>query len=410
MKEDVIWHEQEFNSLNFKCFEDNWSDHLHLAQFYKNSGLNVKLSITVDSHLVPSVYVHGKALPSNHNVLSHIMCIYTFSEQLLLAKSISEHYICVGNLDSQFVSHFGFKGKVYMEKDCGARYSATIRAQSCQFLTLGVWCSACSAHRSVLRAKEKRIRNQKTCPHSSMSKTEIVDEQKLLKNKNQRLRERLQKELDKQAVAMNKADSAEVHDLVKECTPHVEEHFEEGCFQRIFWEELLKFHKLHTKSSMHWHPLIVKWALLTKSKSSKAYEAMKDSGFINLPSERTLYDYSHCMPSKLGFTPEAVNMLVKQCHGKGMFKESWGSYVGLLQDEMKVKSDLVYCPTSGRLIGYVELDDVNNQLLSLQNNMDKKQSEPGGGGHSNGKRGYQAHPWTHKKHPNHIFFRYEKRP
>ena len=33
-----------------------------------------------------------------------------------------------------------------------------------------------------------------------------------------------------------------------------------------------------------------------------------------------------------------------------------------------------------------------------------------GGGHSNGKRGYQARPWTHKKHPNHILFRYEKRP
>ena len=32
------------------------------------------------------------------------------------------------------------------------------------------------------------------------------------------------------------------------------------------------------------------------------------------------------------------------------------------------------------------------------------------GGHSNGKRGYQARPWTHKKHPNHVLFRYEKRP
>ena len=32
------------------------------------------------------------------------------------------------------------------------------------------------------------------------------------------------------------------------------------------------------------------------------------------------------------------------------------------------------------------------------------------GGHSNGKRGYQARPWTHKKHPNHIFFWYEKDP
>ena len=32
------------------------------------------------------------------------------------------------------------------------------------------------------------------------------------------------------------------------------------------------------------------------------------------------------------------------------------------------------------------------------------------GGHSNGKRGYQARPWTHKKHPYHVLFRYEKRP
>ena len=33
-----------------------------------------------------------------------------------------------------------------------------------------------------------------------------------------------------------------------------------------------------------------------------------------------------------------------------------------------------------------------------------------GGGHSNGKRGYQARPWAHKKHPNHVFFKYENRP
>ena len=32
------------------------------------------------------------------------------------------------------------------------------------------------------------------------------------------------------------------------------------------------------------------------------------------------------------------------------------------------------------------------------------------GSHSNGKRGYQARPWTHKKHPNHVFFRYEIDP
>ena len=37
-------------------------------------------------------------------------------------------------------------------------------------------------------------------------------------------------------------------------------------------------------------------------------------------------------------------------------------------------------------------------------------ARPGGGGHSNGKRGYQARPWTHKKYPNHVLFRSENRP
>ena len=38
-----------------------------------------------------------------------------------------------------------------------------------------------------------------------------------------------------------------------------------------------------------------------------------------------------------------------------------------------------------------------------------QKKKPFPGGHSNGKRGYQARPWTHKKHPNHVLFRYEKK-
>ena len=34
----------------------------------------------------------------------------------------------------------------------------------------------------------------------------------------------------------------------------------------------------------------------------------------------------------------------------------------------------------------------------------------GGGEGLKWQEGYQARPWTHKKHPNHVFFRYENRP
>ena len=170
---------------------------------------------------------------------------------------------------------------------------------------------------------------------------------------------------------MDQTSAAEVNDLVNDCRSNVESTFPEGSFQRIFWDEQVKYNKCKSKSAMRWHPLIVKWALLMKSKSSRAYQAMKDLGFIHLPSERTLYDYSHCIESKMGFVPGAVKMLSDECQAKGMYNsdEPWKSYVGLLQDEIKVKEDLVFCPSTGQLVGYIHLDETSNVIMDLENQL-----------------------------------------
>ena len=52
----------------------------------------------------------------------------------------------------------------------------------------------------------------------------------------------------------------------------------------------------------------------------------------------------------------------------------------------------------------------NVKVCMIQVDAEKADGGFSRGGHSNGKRGYQARPWTHKKHPNHVFFRYENRP
>lgn len=43
---------------------------------------------------------------------------------------------------------------------------------------------------------------------------------------------------------------------------------------------------------MCWHPLIIHWCLNLKLISSAAYHATRSAGFIKLPSERTLCDYT----------------------------------------------------------------------------------------------------------------------
>ena len=92
-----------------------------------------------------------------------------------------------------------------------------------------------------------------------------------------------------------------------------------------------------------------------------------ESQFINLPSERTSHDYRHSVPSKIGFVPEVLTTLKQECQVKGLYDHPWKSYVGILQDKIKVKSDLVYCPMTGELIGYVNLKELCNQIKALEN-------------------------------------------
>ena len=44
----------------------------------------------------------------------------------------------------------------------------------------------------------------------------------------------------------------------------------------------------------------------------------------------------------------------------------WKRLVILLLDEMYVREDLVYSKQSGRLVGFVDLGDVNNHLLAFE--------------------------------------------
>lgn len=116
---------------------------------------------------------------------------------------------------------------------------------------------------------------------------------------------------------------------------------------------------------MRWHPMIVRWCLYLRQKSTAAYDALRDSGFIRLPSSRTLFDYSHYTRSDNGFLPDVIEVLKEEAAKRDMYNKDlpWKNYVGILFDEIKVRSDLVYDKHTGELIGYCNLGKVGNQIL-----------------------------------------------
>jgi hypothetical protein len=83
---------------------------------------------------------------------------------------------------------------------------------------------------------------------------------------------------------------------------HLENHI--GSESDMFFITLLKDQAkaLNVPSrQMRWHPLVIKWCLKLYAKSHSMYADLRDSGFLKLPSGRTLSDYKNYSSCKSGW-------------------------------------------------------------------------------------------------------------
>ena len=117
---------------------------------------------------------------------------------------------------------------------------------------------------------------------------------------------------------------------------------------------------------IRWHPALIRWCLHLKFISSGAYRAIRNSGVLTLPSERTLRDYTHWIRSGVGFYSAVDEQLMKEIN----VTEERHRYVMLCWDEMKVKEGLVFNKHTCELIGFVDIGDINNDLNCLEHGAD----------------------------------------
>ena len=104
-----------------------------------------------------------------------------------------------------------------------------------------------------------------------------------------------------------------------------------------------------------------------RHQSSKAYETLRESKCISLPSQRTLRDYTHFVSSGAGFSA-GVDRQLYEVAGVRSLKE-FQKCVALIIDEMHIREDLVFDKHSGKLVGFVNLGDVNNHMLRFEESL-----------------------------------------
>nr|XP_039265951.1 uncharacterized protein LOC120341496 isoform X2 [Styela clava] len=113
-------------------------------------------------------------------------------------------------------------------------------------------------------------------------------------------------------------------------------------------------------SSRRYHPDVIRWAMELYCRSPSAYDHLRTSQVLTLPSPSTLNRYRNVIPPQSGINKLALKEMERVIKDKG-------SLIGFVAlDEMKVRENLVCC--NGKLIGFVDKEMArngnNNQLAS----------------------------------------------
>lgn len=330
--------------------------------------------IMIESDLSWTVSVHCNQIDKDKcSVFSGSPKKLSSSSLQALVSLLDKCNVCPGNPDKHFIEMaLSKKGKFFAKdgstvvarvddysKVClnGEMYDQTIRGTSCEVLARGNKCASCVAYRGTLRKmyhrwlKHKRLspsRRQSTTSRINVRWLSSPDKRKRYTKlrarldstakENKRLRETIKSLTRSGGVELQSDLHSDFVTIMNEMTEKVHKDNPQGSFRRLFWDQQIEALNTKNRRQIIWHPAMIKWCLHLKFLSSGAYHALRTSGLINLPSERTLRDYTHWIRSGVGFQDEIDAQLVKEA----AVSEEKDKYVVLMWDEMKIKEDLVF--------------------------------------------------------------------
>lgn len=142
---------------------------------------------------------------------------------------------------------------------------------------------------------------------------------------------RLAKKMIKnEGVKISEEDESDIRMMMDDLTPEVRTKYGKDSPQHVLWQEQKKYNSLKNKRQMRWHPLVIRFALSLFYSSRVAYRTATSSGFLALPSERTLRDYTHWCSAHSGVQYEYIEQAKKVLSQEGV-REDEQQYTFLMR-------------------------------------------------------------------------------
>ena len=369
----------------------NNADTLEMSLLANPSTSVIKLSVKTRKNLRWEVRVYDNALPVDSKIYDELPTLVTSTEFLnVICSTIQSMNVCEGNRDDFFIEMIRNKGGEIKKNETVMAFfdesSNCIRHSKCHLISKEASrrCSACQSYRSTLRAMKSRCENSNptaSTSHNSHTNYRYLSNKDLatrLKNVQaakraavrsaSRLNGKLQAMIEKEGIDLGEEDASDMEELMGEVDESVKA---KKHFRCIFWKQQQVYHSLDNKRRMRWHPLMIRFALNLKYLSNSAYRAV--GNFIALPSKRTLCDYTNVLSVEPGVSNEVIQRMISDMKLDSCTDQE--KLVGLMMDETKVKSGLVFSKRTDRLVGFVNLGSINSNLEALQSSLGRESLE-----------------------------------
>ena len=129
----------------------------------------------------------------------------------------------------------------------------------------------------------------------------------------------------------------------------------------LLWEVQAKAAKLKSTKSMRWHPVMIRWCISLYLKSPGGYDSLRSSGFLVLPTRKTLDKFVSFTESKTGINPDVLEHMMST-----LPKDVETYNIGVIHDEMNIKSGIAYSKHTGKIIGFTDFGEVNNEIQEFE--------------------------------------------
>ena len=198
--------------------------------------------------------------------------------------------------------------------------------------------------------KQDRIINTPARPNAPISCTnrkriELALKEERKKNKELQMQiDEMSKRISSESLHVNDELSSDIEQIMSDNEDNVTP------FMKLFWEQQKAAQQ---KGFMQYHPMIIRFCLSLVAKSASAYDEMRSSGILRLPSRRTLRDYKNAVKPSVGYNPNIITELKKLT----INFQGYQKYVCLAFDEVKIQENLVFDKYTGDLVGFVDLGD-----------------------------------------------------